>query len=94
MNFPNDEIVGEEDSQELQENSNLADQVLSLITKIQQETAVYNDTLGTLADKNEVFQSIDYGNSQGGLKGDSGHWTQLTGPKGFSEVTNLPCAWH
>nr|AAK67489.1 HAL2 [Candida albicans] len=71
LNFPNDEIVGEEDSQELQENSNLADQVLQLITKIQQETAVYNDTLGTLTltDKNEVYHSLDFGNSQGGLKG-------------------------
>ncbi|KGU22542.1 3'(2'),5'-bisphosphate nucleotidase 1, partial [Candida albicans P34048] len=27
LNFPNDKIVGEEDSQELQENSSLADQV-------------------------------------------------------------------
>jgi len=55
LNFPNDEIVGEEDSQELQENSSLANQVLSLITKIQQETSGYNDIVGTLTDKTEVF---------------------------------------
>ncbi|KGQ89789.1 3'(2'),5'-bisphosphate nucleotidase 2 [Candida albicans GC75] len=55
LNFPDDEIVGEEDSQELQENTGLADQVLNLITKIQKETSGYNDIVGTLTDKTEVF---------------------------------------
>nr|P0CY21.1 RecName: Full=3'(2'),5'-bisphosphate nucleotidase 1; AltName: Full=3'(2'),5-bisphosphonucleoside 3'(2')-phosphohydrolase 1; AltName: Full=DPNPase 1; AltName: Full=Halotolerance protein HAL21 [Candida albicans WO-1] len=83
LNFPSDEIVGEEDSQELQENSSLADQVLSLIIKIQQETSVYNDVVGTLTDKNKVFQSIDYGNSQGGLKGRFWALDPIDGTKGF-----------
>ena len=83
LNFPNDEIVGEEDSQELQENNSLADQVLSLITKIQQETGVYNDIVGTLTTKNEIFQSIDFGNSQGGLKGRFWALDPIDGTKGF-----------
>ena len=83
LNFPNDEIVGEEDSQELQENNSLADQVLNLITKIQQETGVYNDIVGTLTDKNKVFESIDFGNSQGGLKGRFWALDPIDGTKGF-----------
>ncbi len=83
LNFPSDEIVGEEDSQELQENTGLVDQVLKLITKIQKETGVYNDIVGTLTDKTEVFQSIDYGNSQGGLKGRFWALDPIDGTKGF-----------
>ena len=83
LNFAEDEIVGEEDSQELQENSSLADQVLNLITKIQQETSGYNDIVGTLTDKKKVFQSIDYGNSQGGLKGRFWALDPIDGTKGF-----------
>lgn len=83
LNFPNDEIVGEEDSQELQENNSLADQVLSLIIKIQKETSGYNDIVGTLTDKNKVFESIDFGNSQGGLKGRFWALDPIDGTKGF-----------
>ncbi|RCK58099.1 3'(2'),5'-bisphosphate nucleotidase 1 [Candida viswanathii] len=53
-NFPDDEIVGEEDSLELRENGDLA-----------AETAEYGDVVGTLTSPDEIYRSIDFGDSKG-----------------------------
>lgn len=83
INFPTDEIVGEEDSQDLQENDELANKVLSLIEKVQLETSDFQKVLGELKDKQSVFQSIDLGNSQGGSKGRFWALDPIDGTKGF-----------
>lgn len=83
LNFPDDEIVGEEDSQELQENNNLADQVFELIKKIQSETSDSSSILGTLTTKEEIYKSIDFGDSQGGSKGRFWALDPIDGTKGF-----------
>ncbi|CAK9440209.1 uncharacterized protein LODBEIA_P43090 [Lodderomyces beijingensis] len=82
-NFPQDEIVGEEDSQDLRDNSKLADQVLDLISKVQSETLEYSESLGDLQDKQSVFKSIDLGNSKGGSKGRFWALDPIDGTKGF-----------
>ncbi|KAI5964547.1 MET22 [Candida theae] len=83
LNFPQDEIVGEEDSQDLQDNSKLSSEVLSLITKVQQETSEYDDVIGTLSNEESVFKSIDFGNSEGGSKGRFWALDPIDGTKGF-----------
>lgn len=83
LNFPGDEIVGEEDSQELQENDSLASQVFDLINKIQSETSDSDNILGTLTTKEEIYKSIDFGDSQGGTNGRFWALDPIDGTKGF-----------
>ncbi|EMG45743.1 Halotolerance protein HAL2, partial [Candida maltosa Xu316] len=83
INFPNDEIVGEEDSQELQESESLANQVFELIQKIQKETSSYDSVVGTLSDKEGIYKSIDFGDSQGGKRGRFWALDPIDGTKGF-----------
>ncbi|CAK9686823.1 3'(2'),5'-bisphosphate nucleotidase [Candida parapsilosis] len=83
LNFPDDEIVGEEDSQDLQDNAKLSSEVLNLITKVQQETSEYDDVIGDISSEELVFKSIDYGNSEGGAKGRFWALDPIDGTKGF-----------
>ncbi|RCK58101.1 3'(2'),5'-bisphosphate nucleotidase 2 [Candida viswanathii] len=82
-NFPDDEIVGEEDSLELRENGDLARQVSELIAKIQKETAEYDDVVGQLSSPDEIYKSIDFGDSKGGSSGRFWALDPIDGTKGF-----------
>ncbi|EGW30313.1 3'5'-bisphosphate nucleotidase [Spathaspora passalidarum NRRL Y-27907] len=82
LNFPNDEIVGEEDSQDLQD-SPLTSQILDLINQVQQETSEYDDKIGKLSNLKEITTSIDFGDSQGGSTGRFWALDPIDGTKGF-----------
>lgn len=87
LNFPDDEIVGEEDSDTLREGSDesksLSSKILEIITDVQSQTSQYNDRLGKLNDTEEIYNSIDLGNSQGGSKGRFWALDPIDGTKGF-----------
>ena len=87
LNFPNDEIVGEEDAEVLRkddaEGKDLSAKVLEIISEVQTQTSQYNDRLGNLENETEIYDSIDLGNSQGGSKGRFWALDPIDGTKGF-----------
>ncbi|KAI5956752.1 MET22 [Candida jiufengensis] len=83
LNFPKDEIVGEEDSEELQNNKELSNKVMELIQNVQNETKEYDDQIGDLTNIESVYKSIDFGDSQGGSKGRIWALDPIDGTKGF-----------
>ncbi|KAK6202820.1 3'5'-bisphosphate nucleotidase [Scheffersomyces amazonensis] len=87
LNFPNDEIVGEEDADSLREESeeskNLNSRILQIINDVQEETNSYNNKIGQLNNLNQIFDSIDFGTSQGGNKGRFWALDPIDGTKGF-----------
>lgn len=87
LNFPNDEIVGEEDSQDLKvdndESKILNSKILDIINQVQAETNNSNEKLGTLNTLQDIWTSIDLGNSKGGSKGRFWALDPIDGTKGF-----------
>lgn len=87
LNFPNDNIVGEEDSESLQDGSTeaqaLSSKILSIIGDVQAETAGQNALLGTLTDLPSIYRGIDLGNYEGGNKGRFWALDPIDGTKGF-----------
>ncbi|CAI5760706.1 unnamed protein product [Candida verbasci] len=83
LNFPSDEIVGEEDSKDLQTNSKLSSQILELIEDIQKETKDYDSVLGSLKTVDQIYKSIDFGDSSGGSHGRFWALDPIDGTKGF-----------
>ncbi|KAI8901133.1 hypothetical protein BC833DRAFT_579090 [Globomyces pollinis-pini] len=71
--FPNDPIVGEEDSKDLQTNHTLRDQVVEL------SNSVLDSPLST----EQILTSIDLGNYEGGGKGRFWTLDPIDGTKGF-----------
>lgn len=87
LNFPNDKIVGEEDSESLQDGSdeakNLSSKILEILVDAQTETANSDAVLGTLTDLKSVYEAIDLGNYEGGAKGRFWALDPIDGTKGF-----------
>ncbi|KAK6464578.1 3'5'-bisphosphate nucleotidase [Scheffersomyces coipomensis] len=87
INFPEDEIVGEEDADTLREDTEeskkLNWKISEIINEVQVETESYNKKIGNLDDLNEIFDSIDLGTSQGGSKGRYWALDPIDGTKGF-----------
>ncbi|ODV81787.1 3(2),5-bisphosphate nucleotidase HAL2 [Suhomyces tanzawaensis NRRL Y-17324] len=87
LNFPNDEIVGEEDSDSLKEDSaeasRLSKKILEIIKDVQQEGDAASSKIGVLKDLQTIYTSIDLGNSQGGAKGRFWALDPIDGTKGF-----------
>lgn len=87
INFPSDEIVGEEDSESLkgesEEAARLSSQILQILKEVQSETSSISETIGELTDLNAVYTSIDNGNSEGGNKGRIWALDPIDGTKGF-----------
>lgn len=87
LNFPKDEIVGEEDSDtlriETEEANSLNSKILEIITEVQDQTAKLDSRLGRLDQLPIIFDSIDLGNSQGGSKGRFWALDPIDGTKGF-----------
>lgn len=87
LNFPSDDIVGEEDSASLQDGSEeaakLSLKILDIIKDVQLETSEFNDVLGSLSDTESVYKSIDLGNYGGGSKGRFWALDPIDGTKGF-----------
>lgn len=87
LNFPTDNIVGEEDSESLKEETEEAQQltgrIMQIIADVQAQTSSSSDVLGTLDLVNAVYDSIDFGNYEGGSKGRFWALDPIDGTKGF-----------
>lgn len=83
LNFPTDEIVGEEDSQDLVGELSINDKILEIIEDVQKKTPQYDESIGTLTNLKDVFTSIDLGNSKGGSSGRFWALDPIDGTKGF-----------
>lgn len=87
LNFPSDEIVGEEDSdtlrQDNEEGKTLSDKVFKIITEVQAKTDSSNLKIGKLEELDKIYDSIDSGASNGGSKGRYWALDPIDGTKGF-----------
>lgn len=87
LNFPTDEIVGEEDSDDLkkdtEEATKLSSTILELLESVQLKTSGSASKIGELKDLDSIYKSIDLGNSQGGSKGRFWALDPIDGTKGF-----------
>ncbi|EGV61007.1 3'(2'),5'-bisphosphate nucleotidase [Yamadazyma tenuis] len=87
LNFPQDEIVGEEDSDSLKDGSEeanrLSSKILEILEDVQQKTVNWKSDIGELKDLESVYTSIDLGNSEGGSKGRFWALDPIDGTKGF-----------
>lgn len=87
LNFPTDNIVGEEDSELLQDQSEeaekLSSKILEILADAQEQTSLSDAVLGKLSDLLSVYKSIDLGNYEGGNKGRFWALDPIDGTKGF-----------
>lgn len=87
INFPSDEIVGEEESDTLREDNEeakaLSSKILDIITDAQDSTSSFNSRIGELSELNKIYESIDFGNSKGGSNGRFWALDPIDGTKGF-----------
>lgn len=83
-NFPDDEVVGEEEASTLRENSKLRDLIWALVngTKLSDESAE-KILGGPIASVDAMLDAIDAGNSAGGNKGRIWALDPIDGTKGF-----------
>lgn len=81
--FPNDEVVGEEDSAMLKKDPKLAEKVLEEIKWVQEQDKANNGSLSLLNSVDEVCDAIDGGSSEGGRQGRIWALDPIDGTKGF-----------
>lgn len=86
-NFPDDEIVGEEDAHALKEDNEegkaLSANILKIIEDVQKQTALFDKEVGDLDLLETIYKSIDAGQSKGGPKGRVWALDPIDGTKGF-----------
>lgn len=83
-NFPEDEIVAEEDSVSLREQRPLVDQIWRLVKETKLEDPEAEEELGgPVGDVEAMLTAIDAGNSPGGSKGRIWALDPIDGTKGF-----------
>ncbi|OJD33898.1 3 (2)-bisphosphate nucleotidase [Diplodia corticola] len=83
-NFPDDEIVGEEEATELRENNELRSQIWELVQKSKLGDDASEKLLGgPLTSDTAMCDSIDLGRSTGGSKGRIWALDPIDGTKGF-----------
>jgi len=82
--FPDDEIVGEEEASSLQQNQSLINQIWELVRTTQLEDPHSEKELGGPTQSGEqMLQAIDAGKSAGGAKGRIWALDPIDGTKGF-----------
>lgn len=83
-NFPEDEVVGEEEASSLREQKALSSQIWDLVKDVKLDDKE-SDTLlgGSLASEDAMLEAIDAGNSAGGAKGRIWALDPIDGTKGF-----------
>lgn len=83
-NFPDDEIVGEEDSNDLRGKTELKDTVWKEVQGCSLEDAASNEKLGgDIKSADDMLDIIDLGSSKGGNKGRIWALDPIDGTKGF-----------
>ena len=82
-NFPQDEIVGEEEASSLRSNSGLTEQIWKIVQEAELDDGFDSELGGQLKSAEQMLEAIDAGNSAGGAKGR--HWAldPIDGTKGF-----------
>ena len=83
-NFPDDEIVGEEDADDLRQNEPLRSQIWELVQKAKLDDDAAEAVLGgPLKGVEDMLDAIDAGKSAGGAKGRIWALDPIDGTKGF-----------
>ncbi|KAG8629065.1 hypothetical protein KVT40_002930 [Elsinoe batatas] len=83
-NFPDDEVVGEEESKDLRENSELRSTVWDLVKEVAlDDSSADNELGGKIKSDSSMLDIIDKGNSKGGAKGRIWALDPIDGTKGF-----------
>lgn len=83
-NFPQDEIVGEEEASSLRDNANLADQIWELVKNARlNDPAAESELGGPVNTSEQMLQAIDAGKSAGGAQGRIWALDPIDGTKGF-----------
>ncbi|RKU49299.1 hypothetical protein DL546_009796 [Coniochaeta pulveracea] len=84
-NFPDDEIVAEEEAAKLREDDSLAEHVWNLVkgTRLDDEKAEKEVLGGSVQSKDEMLDLIDKGDSKGGRSGRIWAIDPIDGTKGF-----------
>jgi 3'(2'), 5'-bisphosphate nucleotidase len=84
QNFPDDEIVGEEEANSLRENRNLSSQIWDLVREVKLDDEDADSLLGgPIKSEEDMLEAIDAGNSAGGAKGRIWALDPIDGTKGF-----------
>ncbi|EOA91708.1 5-bisphosphate nucleotidase [Exserohilum turcicum] len=82
--FPEDEIVGEEDANDLRNNDSLRDLVWALVQAAKLEDSAAEAKIGgPIKSADAMLSAIDQGNSEGGSKGRIWALDPIDGTKGF-----------
>ncbi|KAL8905291.1 MAG: hypothetical protein Q9207_002724 [Kuettlingeria erythrocarpa] len=83
-NFPEDEIVGEEEASSLREKKSLAEQIYALVKESRLDDEEAEERLGgPVRDEEAMLAAIDAGSSAGGDKGRIWALDPVDGTKGF-----------
>ncbi|KAI0477574.1 3',5'-bisphosphate nucleotidase [Xylariaceae sp. FL0804] len=83
-NFPDDEIVAEEEAAGLRDDANLRQTIWDLVKSTSLDDAEAEGKLGgAIKSEDELLTMIDYGNSKGGAKGRIWAIDPIDGTKGF-----------
>jgi 3'(2'), 5'-bisphosphate nucleotidase len=82
--FPEDEIVGEEDADDLRKNDSLRDLVWDLVQAAKlEDNSAESKIGGPIQSADAMLSAIDQGNSEGGRKGRIWALDPIDGTKGF-----------
>ena len=83
-NFPQDEVVGEEDSKDLRSNESLRSQIWGHVKSTKLSDGVADQKLGgSISSEDAMLEAIDAGRSAGGSKGRIWALDPIDGTKGF-----------
>ncbi|KAI2607972.1 3',5'-bisphosphate nucleotidase [Hypoxylon sp. NC1633] len=83
-NFPDDQIVAEEEAAQLRQDPNLKQAIWDLVQGTQLSDPAAESLLGgAIKDEESMLTMIDYGNSKGGAKGRIWAIDPIDGTKGF-----------
>jgi 3'(2'), 5'-bisphosphate nucleotidase len=83
-NFPNDEVVGEEEASSLREDKALSGKIWELVKDVELTDSDSDQILGgKIASEDKMLDAIDQGNSAGGSKGRIWALDPIDGTKGF-----------
>ncbi|OAG34571.1 3'(2'),5'-bisphosphate nucleotidase [Fonsecaea monophora] len=83
-NFPNDEVVGEEEASSLREQKDLSSKIWNLVKDVRLDDPSIDAVLGgPLKSEEAMLDAIDQGNSAGGNKGRIWALDPIDGTKGF-----------
>lgn len=83
-NFPDDEVVGEEEASDLRSNKELSSKIWALVKDIKLSDSEADSLVGgPIKTEDDMLNAIDLGNSAGGPKGRIWALDPIDGTKGF-----------